>query len=172
MRPLRMPVWYSGEGGTVRALIRLVLSVVSLGVLCGCGTATTLTAKHSQRFVLLQTPPAHIQALVARNIETCWFDHADPIFRQNRYISNASSQQATDANEDSTIVIYEVLSSAGRTAVAYKITFEPQRGGTVVTTENRSLSYALAQKLSADVGYWMQGRSDCYDAASVPRGSF
>jgi hypothetical protein len=97
--------------------------------------------------------------MVARQIKLCWFKPADPVLPNHVFRATVPPSGAVDPK--TSIVIYDQTPEGRRGLKAYSIDFVPRGEGTVVTTQNHKLAYPLAQKLTADVGYWIQGGANC-----------
>lgn len=128
---------------------------------------------HGQRSVLPDTSVRQAYTMLGRQIKACWFNPADPVLPEHIFRAEAPP---TGAPDPTTKITVYTRGPDGRLGLrAYSIRLEPQSGGTAVTTENHKLDYPLAQKLTADVGYWIQGGSTCNDpvpaAASAPAGA-
>lgn len=155
----------------------------AVGMLSACGTsapdvapgATPVSAPvtHAQRAILPNTNPAQTYAMVARQVRACWFNPQDPVL--TRHIFRAEAPAGRGQAGQTRIVIYERAPDGRLGLKAFTVNFEPRRKGTVVTTANHRLPSALGQKMSADVGYWVQGGPNCdgpAPAAAPARGSF
>lgn len=161
------------------------LCVIGLAALAAsaCGSSTVSTgsgpgpAGHGQTSILPNTTPAQAYTMVARQIKACWFKPSDPVL--TKHIFRAESPPGRNAT--TTVVIYGTGPDGRRGLKSYTIDFEPRSKGTLVKTANLKLPYALAQKLTGDVGYWVQGGANCDgptptrtgpDGRPVPRGSY
>jgi hypothetical protein len=156
----------------VRSLRNISTAMVAAGLVAACGSATLAPTpvEHGQRSVLPDTSPALAYTMVARQIKACWFKPADPVLPNHVFRAEVPPSGAPDPK--TTIVIYDRTPEGKRGLKAYSIEFESRSNGTTVTTANHKLPYALAQKLTADVGHWIQGGANCdgpAPAASGPR---
>lgn len=151
------------------------ITVISLSVLlaaCG-GSVPAAPSTGGQRSVLPSTTPVQAYSMVARQMKGCWFNPADPILTKHIFRAEAGAGGASGS--DTKIVVYDRADDGRLGLKAYTVAFEPRSKGTVVTTQNLRLPSALGQKLTADIGYWVQGGATCDGPASAspsPRGSF
>lgn len=145
-------------------------AILAACLLAGCGGSSLgpTAVSHGQRSVLPDVSAPAAYTMLARQVRACWFNPADPVLPDHIFRAEAPASGAPDA---STRIIVYTKAPDGRLGLkAYTIELEPQgRRGTVVTTENHKLDYPLAQKLTADVGYWIQGGSTC--GAPTPAGA-
>lgn len=157
----------SGPGPRLLAGLGLAAAAAFLGA---CGTAMVASPGHGERAVLPDTKPAQAYAAVARQIRRCWFDPTDPVLPGHVFRAEVPPAGAPDPR--TRVVIRERTPEGEDGLRAYSIRFERSRGDTRVTTENHRLDYALAQALSADVGYWVQGGAGCDgpESAAAPDG--
>lgn len=153
------------------------ISAITLcgALLAGCGGVTaTAPQSHGQTSVLTGTAPAQAYALVARQIKACWFNPTNPVL--TRHIFRADAPAGGGATSQTNVVIYDKTPDGKRGLKTYSVLFEKRNKDTVVKTQNHKLPYALAQKLSADVGFWIQGGANCDGpvpvAAAPSRGSY
>ena len=157
----------------MRVPITLFSGLFVAAALAGCGGAPSAQVAHGQKSVLPGTAPAEAYALVARQVKGCWFNPANPVLTKHVFRAEAP---AGGAPGQTMIVIYDQTPDGKRGLKAYSVLFEPRSKGTSVTTQNHKLAYGLAQKLSSDVGYWIQGGANCdgpAPTATAPsRGSF
>ncbi len=156
-----------------------MLTTIAVTALCGalltaCGSTAPAPSNHGQTSILPGTSPAQAYAMVGRQIKACWFNPTNPVL--TRHVFRADAPAGRAANAQTNIVIYDRTPDGKRGLKTYSVLFEARSKGTVVTTANHKLPYALAQKLTADVGYWIQGGANCdgpAPAAATPaRGSF
>lgn len=139
--------------------------LLAAGLLAGCGGSSLgpTAVAHGQRSVLPGTSAPAAYTMLGRQIKACWFNPADPVLPDHIYRAEVP---ATGAPDPSTKIVIYTKAPDGRLGLrAYSIKLEPQGGGTAVTTENHKLDYPLAQKLTADVGYWIQGGNVCEGTA-------
>lgn len=159
----------------MRILTKISAVMFCGGLLAACGgTATTSPQGHGQKSILPGTAPAQAYALVARQIKACWFNPTSPVL--TNHIFRAAAPAGGAATSQTNVVIYSKTPDGRRGLKTYSIKFEPRNKGTAVETQNHKLPYALAQKLTADVGYWIQGGANCDGpapvASSPARGSY
>ncbi len=157
----------------MRALTSICIAVFATGSLAGCGASPTAPAASGQTSVLPGVSPAQAYTTVARQIKACWFNPTDPVL--TRHVFRAEAGAGSSPNSQTNVVIYDRTPDGKRGLKAYSVSFEQRGKGTVVDTANHRLPYALGQKLTADVGYWIQGGATCDGpaaAASPARGSF
>jgi hypothetical protein len=131
-----------------------------------CGGPSVSPAPSGQTSVLPGVSPAHAYTLVGRQVRTCWFNPADPVLTRHEFRAEAGAGNDQQTN----IVIYERTREGKLGLKAYTVSFEPRGDGTVVNTSNLKLPYALGQKMTADVGYWIQGGANC-DGPAAGAGS-
>jgi hypothetical protein len=145
----------------LRRPIRSCLAVIAVGALAACGTSAVApgpqVAGHGQVSILPSTTPSQAYTMVARQIKACWFDPADPVLTHHVFRADAPAETGATT----VIKIYGRTPEGRRGLKEYSIEFAPRRNGTAVTTANHKLPYALAQKLTSDVGYWIQGGANC-----------
>lgn len=157
----------------MRKSISLVSAAVVAGLVTGCGASSGPPSSSGQTSILPGVSPAQAYTMVARQIKACWFNPTDPVLTSHvfRAEAGAGSAQAAQTN----VVIYDRTPDGKRGLKAYSVAFEQRGKGTVVNTANHRLAYALGQKLTADVGYWIQGGANCDGpaaSASPARGSY
>jgi hypothetical protein len=104
--------------------------------------------------------------MVGRQVRACWFNPTDPVLTKHEFRAEAGAGNDQQTN----IVIYERARDGRLGLKAYTISFEPRGDGTLVNTSNLKLAYALGQKMTADVGYWLQGGANC-DGPAAAAGS-
>lgn len=112
--------------------------------------------------------PAQVYAKIARRARACWFKPGDPVLTKHEFRAEAKGDgSSADIN------IYEV-GAKNRFRKAYVVKFRSRSDGTQIGTDNKLLPYALAQKMTADVGRWAQGNEACEGKATAVggRGSY
>jgi len=140
----------------VRRIIECaVLSCIAIG-LAACGGLTKEPIAHSGSAVVMGKPPAEVYTKIARQVRTCWFKASDPVLTQHIFHATAPAD-----GTGAVISIYEADKKRSRGRRAYSIAFKRRLKATQIETENRLLSYALAQKMTADVNRWAQGSEAC-----------
>lgn len=157
----------------MRELLSLCSAVIAAGVLAGCGASSTVPSSSGQTSVLPGVSPAQAYTTVARQIRACWFNPTDPVL--TRHVFRAEAGAGGPQVPETNVVIYDRTPDGKRGLKAYSVAFEKRGKGTVVNTANHRLPYALGQKLTADVGYWIQGGANCDGpaaTASPARGSY
>ena len=129
-------------------------------VLAACQTSGKLPdakpAKHAQTTVVAGSSPTDVYAKLAGRVKNCWLNPADPVLTKHIFHAEASPDGSA-----TNIVIHERAPDGRRGLKAYTINFESRGRDTKVVTANQRLPYALSQKLSADVGRWVQGSTLC-----------
>ncbi len=161
--------------------------LLAAGALSACGTsapsvdtgvtpdATPAAAPvtHAQRAVLPDRSPAQTYAIVARQVRACWFNSRDPVLTRHLFRADAPARGSKETQ--TRIVIHERAPDGRLGLKAFTINFDRKGKGTAVTSANHRLPAALGQKMSADIGYWVQGGTKCdgpAPAAGAARGSF
>jgi len=150
------------------------IAAIGLSVLlaaCG-GSVPAAPSTGGQRSVLPATTPVQAYSMVARQMKGCWFNPADPILTKHIFRAEAGAGGASGS--DTKIVVYDRANDGRLGLKAYTVAFEPRSKGTIVTTQNLRLPSALGQKLTSDIGYWIQGGTTCDGPATAdttPRGS-
>lgn len=148
-----------------------IIAILGAGLAAGCSASTVgpTAVSHGQRSVLPDTSVPAAYTILGRQIKACWFNPADPVLPEHIFRAEVP---ATGAPDPTTRIIVYTKAPDGRLGLkAYTVSLERQGSGTAITTENHKLDYPLAQKLSADVGYWIQGGSTCNNGPSQSSGS-
>lgn len=157
----------------MRESIGFFSAAIVAGLVAGCGASSTVPSSSGQTSILPGVSPAQAYTMVARQIKACWFNPTDPVL--TRHVFRAEAGAGGAQGSETNVVIYDRTPDGRRGLKAYSVAFEKRGKGTVVNTANHRLAYALGQKLTADVGYWIQGGANCDGpaaAASPARGSY
>jgi len=163
----------------MRQLSRYFAAALPVLLLACSGPASVVQpvpATGGQQSFLPNVRPAEAYALVARQVRACWFNPADPVLTKHEFRAEAGAGGAS--GNETAIIIYERATGnqKGLGLKAYVIRFEKRGKGTAVRAQNQRIHPVLAQKLSADIGYWIQGGQGCEgpppSPATPPRGSF
>lgn len=157
----------------MRPALNVSVFVLASLAVSACGGSVSTTSSHGQTSVLPGTSPVQAYTQVARQIKGCWFKPSDPVLP--RHVFRAEAPADGPQAGQTVVVIYDRAPDGRLGLKAYTVSFLKRGKGTVVTTQNHKLPYALAQKLTGDVGYWVQGGVTCEGppGADAPtRGSF
>ncbi len=147
--------------------IRNCAAVICIAMaLAACGASTTDPIAHTGSAVVIGQKPSEVYTKIARLVRMCWFKPSDPVLSKHVFHATAPAD-----GTKAVISIYEADNNRSRGRRAYSIEIKRRLKATQIETENRLLSYALAQKLTADVNRWSQGNEACQSyAASAPAG--
>ena len=148
--------------------VALLLAVLGLA---GCKFAGDLEmpVAFSSTASVIGESPAQVYARIARRARACWLKPGDPVLTKHEFRAEARGDGSR-----ADITIYEIKPKAKLEKV-FVVKFRSREDGTVIGTDNISLPYALAQKLTADVGRWAQGNQACEgkpSAGTAGRGSY
>jgi hypothetical protein len=89
-------------------------------------------------------------------IKRCWFNATDPLLPNYVYRADVSP-----SGSKVTITVHQRADLGRAGLLTYIIDFKQAGGGTVITTENRTMPPNLAAKMQYDINRWQRGQSDC-----------
>ena len=166
------------RGRALSPSVRLSLSVLLIaGLLSGCGvslssfslggssvgtslaeeeaTGSTGDVRPANAYVT-RAEPLDVYVVMGRRIKSCWFNATDPLLPNHVYRADVSP-----GGGKVTITVHQRADLGRAGLLTYIIDFKQAGGGTVITTENRTMPPNLAAKMQYDINRWQRGQSDC-----------
>jgi hypothetical protein len=100
--------------------------------------------------------PVDAYVLLGGTIKRCWFNPTKPLLPDYVYRADVA---ADGSKVQITVHDRQDLGRAGLST--YAIDFKQEGPSTIVTTENRKMPPAIAERMQADIDRWKLGASDC-----------
>jgi hypothetical protein len=153
--------------------LAVVIALSACGATGGGGGGGQAPVSQGPVTIVKGSTPVQLYSHIARQVRTCWLNPRDPVL--TKHVFRAEAGAGGPSGRATNIEIHEQTRDSKRGLKAFTINFVAVRDGTQIVAQNHKLSYTLGQKLTADVGYWTQGGTNCNGPAqvsgTVPRGS-
>jgi len=141
-------------------VLQWVAAVAVLGVLGACGSGGgEAPVSQGPVTIVKGSNPAQLYSHIAKQVRACWLNPRNPVL--TKHVFRAEAGAGGPRGSATNIEIHEQTKDLKRGLKAFSIDFQPRRDGTQIIARNHRLPYALGQKLTSDIGYWVQGGANC-----------